>query len=109
MRRAIVAFGFLAAAFGALTVAAGPASAEFFGCDDQHPKRASSVTRPFASSPFSHELSAQSSRPRITVYPRERYGSLPPNAKRQCRATLVKEYRLSGTVIVPQMRCWWEY
>src|ERR1044071_8236479 len=108
MARNFVTFSFVAAAFGALLASSIPTSAEFFGCDDRHAKRTSSVTRSFARSPFTHEFSAQSTRPRITVYPRERNGYLPPTAKRQCRATLVKEYRLSGTVIVPQMRCWWE-
>jgi hypothetical protein len=49
------------------------------------------------------DLSAQS-RPRVTIYPRH----LSPNAKRQCRAWLAKEYRVSGTVIVPRQQCWWE-
>jgi hypothetical protein len=31
-----------------------------------------------------------------------------PNAVRQCTAWLATEYRLSGTVVVPRMRCWWE-
>jgi hypothetical protein len=52
------------------------------------------------------ELAAQSSRTRITIYPRRR--ELGPNAKRECRARLVQEYRPSGTVIVPRMQCWWE-
>lgn len=52
------------------------------------------------------EFAAQTNRPRITVYPR---GYLPPNAIRQCRSWLVTEYRVSGPVIVPRMRCWWEY
>ena len=56
--------------------------------------------------PAIQEFAAQTNRPRITVYP-PRY--LPPNATRQCRSWLVKEYRVSGPVIVPQMRCWWEY
>lgn len=30
-----------------------------------------------------------------------------PNAKRACVANYVREYRPSGTVIVPRMRCWW--
>jgi hypothetical protein len=46
------------------------------------------------------------SRPRITIHPRT--GQLSPNAKRYCRSWLEKEYRLSGTVIVPRMQCWWE-
>jgi hypothetical protein len=31
-----------------------------------------------------------------------------PDAVRQCTAWLAPEYRPSGTVIVPKMRCWWE-
>jgi hypothetical protein len=31
-----------------------------------------------------------------------------PNARRQCESWLAQEYRPSGTVIVPRMRCWWE-
>jgi hypothetical protein len=59
-----------------------------------------------ADSSSTREFAAQTNRPRITVYPR---GYLPPNAIRQCRSWLVTEYRVSGTVIVPRMRCWWEY
>jgi hypothetical protein len=44
------------------------------------------------------------SRPRIVVHPRRHLG---PNAKRHCKFWLAKEYRASGTVITPQMRCWW--
>lgn len=46
-------------------------------------------------------------RPRIYVTPKHRY--LPPHAKRDCRAWLQKEYRVSGTVVTPQMRCRWVY
>jgi hypothetical protein len=94
----------------ALTVgAAAPASAEFFGCDDQHPQRAvgyacaPSDTRV---SPFTHEFAAQTRRPRITIYPRRVHPGR--NATRQCRSWLAKEYRVSGPVIVPRMQCWWE-
>jgi hypothetical protein len=31
-----------------------------------------------------------------------------PGAVRQCASWLRPEYRLSGTVIVPKMQCWWE-
>ncbi len=31
-----------------------------------------------------------------------------PGAVRQCVSRLVPEYRPSGPVIVPRMRCWWE-
>jgi hypothetical protein len=42
-------------------------------------------------------------------YPRADEISAPgPGAVRQCRSWLAREYRPSGTVIVPQMRCWWE-
>lgn len=68
------------------------------------PASAVAQTRPGASS-GSAEFSAQTSRrPRITVYPRRRTRA----AKRHCRSWLAKEYRVSGPVIVPRMRCWWE-
>jgi hypothetical protein len=31
-----------------------------------------------------------------------------PGAVRQCGSWLAPEYRPSGTVIVPHMRCWWQ-
>jgi hypothetical protein len=40
------------------------------------------------------------------VHPRTRFPG--PNAKRYCRSWLAKEYRVSGTVIVPRMQCWWQ-
>jgi len=52
------------------------------------------------------ERAAQKKRPRVTIYSRRVYPG--PNAKRQCRSWLAQEYRVSGPVIVPQMRCWWE-
>jgi hypothetical protein len=52
----------------------------------------------------SREISAQR-RASVTVYPRR---TLPgPNAIRHCDAWLEKEYRVSGTVVVPRMRCYW--
>jgi hypothetical protein len=50
------------------------------------------------------EFSAQS-RPHIVIRPRQT--SPGPDAKRYCHAWLAQEYRASGPVIVPQMRCWW--
>ena len=60
-------------------------------------------------------------RTRIRVSPRCFYRTQPttfpvpydceapgPGFVRQCSARLVPEYRLSGTVIVPRMNCWWE-
>jgi hypothetical protein len=44
-------------------------------------------------------------RTRITVYPQDRPTSV--NSKRDCVAYLEKEYRPSGTVIVPRERCVW--
>ena len=45
-------------------------------------------------------------RPHIVVHPRSAEPG--PNAKRYCRSWLAKEYRPSGTVITPQMTCWWQ-
>ncbi|MDB5652463.1 MAG: hypothetical protein JWQ94_76 [Tardiphaga sp.] len=61
------------------------------------------------------EVSAPHRRPRARVriyrndaddgvYPRYNPG---PNAVRDCTATLVQEFRPSGTVIVPHMNCFW--
>lgn len=107
----------LAAAVAAVTLSAVPASAEFFGCDDKGGKVvARYVGKPSdygahgrvvrTSSRDTHEFAAQSSRPRITIQPRTT--SPGPNAKRYCRSWLAKEYRVSGTVIVPKMQCWWQ-
>ena len=52
------------------------------------------------------EYSVQNKRPRVTVYPRRVYPG--PYAKRECYSWLRAEYRLSGTVVTPQMRCWWQ-
>lgn len=52
------------------------------------------------------EATARSSRPRVVIQPHR--VRLSPNARRECRARLVQEYRVSGTVIVPQTTCWWE-
>lgn len=66
-----------------------------------------------AGAPASAQSGANSSdnatprtRPRVVIQPR-RY-RLGPDARRECRARLVQEYRVSGPVIVPQMTCWWE-
>src|ERR1700724_226644 len=40
-----------------------------------------------------------------TIYPHYNPG---PNAVRVCNAHYVQEYRPSGTVIVPRMRCYWQ-
>jgi hypothetical protein len=54
------------------------------------------------------EVSAQSRRrPRtqLRIYRERAY--LPPNAVRACDAWYEQEFRPSGTVIVPRMRCRW--
>jgi hypothetical protein len=83
-------FFFLAllALIGVVFTQMSPASAEFSG-----------------TSPSTRELAAQS-RPRITIHPRRMHPG--PNAKRYCQSWLAREYRVSGPVIVPQMRCWWD-
>ena len=45
-------------------------------------------------------------RTRIDVYPRG-YSQPGPNSVRECQAWYVQEFRPSGTVVVPRMRCWW--
>lgn len=107
--------GGVALAVSALVLVATPAAAEFFGCKD--PKVTvrnyggsygsyGGASSHYASVRTTHDFSAQSSRPRVTIYPRQR--PLRANSVRQCRSQLVKEYRPSGTVIVPKMQCWWE-
>jgi hypothetical protein len=55
------------------------------------------------------EFSAQQRRPaRIIIRPRRYLYPYPgPSAVRHCTSWLQPEYRPSGPVIVPQMRCWW--
>jgi hypothetical protein len=71
-----------------------------------------------SSQPAGLEVSAQSRRSRrapvrIRVYPRYDPDDVYPryfpgrNAVRDCTATLVEEYRPSGTVITPRMNCFW--
>ncbi len=45
-------------------------------------------------------------RTRIEVRP-DNSANVPPGTRRECAATLVQEFRPSGTVIVPRERCWW--
>jgi len=68
---------------------------------------------PRLSQPMASDLSAQTRRrPRVRIYREDERGVYPsyfpgPNAVRDCTATYVKEYRPSGTVIVPRMNCFW--
>ncbi len=90
--------GFALALAAAIGVAPAPARADETTIGVQIPLQTSSAT----------EFSAQSrKRPlRLRVY-RPGYGYLPPTAKRDCTAWYEQEYRPSGTVIVPRMRCRW--
>jgi hypothetical protein len=86
-----------------LAISAGsllPASAEFFGCNDKPGK----VLAVYGDRGYTHEFAAQTARPRITIHPRRHPTR---TATRHCRSWLAKEYRVSGPVVVPQMRCWW--
>lgn len=87
-----VVFGLGLMALTGLLLAGGPSPAVAQGAQ----------TRDRATSRYAAEP-----RPRITVHPRG-HRPLSPNATRHCTAWLAKEYRESGTVITPQMRCWWE-
>jgi hypothetical protein len=60
---------------------------------------------PAPAAPAERHLAARS-RPHVTVHPRRIEPG--PNSKRHCVSWLQKQYRVSGTVIVPQMRCWWD-
>jgi hypothetical protein len=89
----------------ALIVGAGiPASADSSSCGNQRPP--SNAACVSLDSTSIQEFAAQTKRPRVTIYRRRVY--VAPNAVRQCRSWLAREYRVSGPVIVPQMYCWWE-
>ena len=100
MRDWIAAIGF-AAAMGAVSTAP-QAQAQAAPLDTRLSSRA----------PVASDLSAQARRPRVRIYREDERGVYPsynpgPNAVRDCTATYVKEYRPSGTVIVPRMNCFW--
>jgi hypothetical protein len=78
-----------------------PAWAEFFGCHDTPGK----VLAVYGGDGYTHDFAAQSTHPRITIHPRHR---LTRTSVRHCRSWLTKEYRISGPVIVPQQRCYWD-
>jgi hypothetical protein len=107
MRAKWVVLVVLAAVFAGNCLLVSSSRAEFCGCNDRPGQVLShDGHRVQASASYTHEFAAQSTRPRITIYPRR--ARVSHNAVRQCRATLVHEYRISGTVIVPHMQCWWE-
>ena len=109
MRRVAAGFALVALMCALVAGLSKPALAEFFGCNDKPGRVLASYTDSHgyrANARYTHEFAAQSSRPRVTIYPRRTY--VGRNAKRHCRAWLAKEYRVSGTVIVPRQQCWWE-
>lgn len=67
---------------------------------------AKAAPRATGASQDTDDVAAQQTRPRITIHPRETRPG--PNSKRYCRSWLAQEYRVSGTVIVPRMQCWWQ-
>jgi hypothetical protein len=71
------------------------------------PARAEPAAPPVSARAQVDEVSAQARRrpPRVRIY---RSGSYPgPNSKRECVARYEQEVRVSGTYVVPRMRCWW--
>ena len=82
-----------------------PASAEFFGCNDNKASHAYSSYASAEGGRYTHEFAAQS-RPRIVIHPRRKH--VTRNSKRHCQSWLSQEYRVSGPVVTPQMRCWWD-
>jgi hypothetical protein len=101
MRNRIAAIG-LAVVTGALSL---PPQAQ---------AQASPSNARLSQAPAASEVSAQTRRPRVRVriYREDDRGVYPsyfpgPNAVRDCTATYVREYRPSGTVIVPRMNCFW--
>jgi hypothetical protein len=101
MRYRIAAIGFVVAV-GALSMT-------------QQAQAQAATSAPQLSRPMASDLSAQTRRRprvRIRIYREDERGVYPsyfpgPNAVRDCTATYVKEYRPSGTVIVPRMNCFW--
>jgi hypothetical protein len=71
-----------------------------------HTSIANAAPRASGATQGTNEFAAQQTRPRITIHPRETRPG--PNSKRYCRSWLAQEYRVSGTVIVPRMQCWWQ-
>ena len=96
--KAIVAVGLMAVVAGATLACAAPANAQ-------------STSPPVVqrAEPLSSDLSAQRRfrRRGTPIYIYGRSGTLSPTAVRACNSWYEQEYRPSGTVIVPRMRCRW--
>ncbi|HEY6024418.1 MAG TPA: hypothetical protein VIV34_09610 [Pseudolabrys sp.] len=102
MMRGASGLAFGGAILAAVVGSAATASADVICGNQQLP----GASRSGCIAPLTRELAAQKKRPRVIIYPRRVYPG--PYAKRQCYSWLVREYRVSGPVITPQMRCWWE-
>lgn len=100
--------GFVVAALIGAAFAVGATPVAAAACKDGRliARHCGGASSHYAGSGTTHEFAAQTSRPRVTIYPRRQ--QLTANSVRQCRAQMVKEYRPSGTVVVPRMHCWWE-
>lgn len=100
MARTVKMAGLLALSLGVLMLSAASTIAE-----------AARETSVATEKMTAEEFSAQSRRAyrrvpsRVRVYRGSYYPG--PNAVRICNAHYVQEYRPSGTVIVPRMRCYW--
>ena len=106
-----------------VTLAAIVTSLELLSAVPSAAQTAAPAHAPDAKAAAATDFSAQRRvRPRTRIrvqplYPYRRYHSfypLPydieypgPNARRDCTAHYVTEYRPSGTVVVPRMNCWW--
>lgn len=108
-----------AAAFGALALGAVPGFAQSLASSSAE-RDTNAAAAIEASAQARSQQVRRRARTQLWVYPRYPYRTfhtfypLPypiefpgPNAVRHCVSSLVPEYRPSGTVIVPRMRCWW--
>jgi hypothetical protein len=88
-------------------ILAAPGNARAASAAEEAPRVATTLT---AEKLTAEEFSAQSRKVlrrarRVPVYGRSNYPG--PNAVRICNVHYEQEYRQSGTVIVPRMRCYW--
>jgi hypothetical protein len=103
------------AALGLLVFGASPGAAQ-----SRQPGIVTADPEPLLQNPPRRARSSLRPRPRIQVRPRFPYRRwhalypLPypyeypgPNAVRRCTDWYATEFRASGPVIVPKMRCWW--
>lgn len=79
MRRVVAGFAVAALMVAVVVGYSKPAAAEFFGCNDRTSSRiiSSSTNSAHASTRYTHEFAAQSSRRHVTRYQRTTYRHLP--------------------------------